>query len=114
MVRYHATPNGPRQFTAEEEAEWDAKETAWKAKSAERKLNTIKQLRLQRLQATDWMSLGDVTMPDYIKTWRQSLRDIPSNFTTESQYDELLNKEKDESKANYGKLTHSIWTQPTS
>ena len=40
MVRYHATPNGPRQFTAEEEAEWDAKETAWKAKSAERKLNT--------------------------------------------------------------------------
>jgi C-terminal processing protease CtpA/Prc len=106
MVRYHATPNGPRQFTAEEEAEWDAKETAWKAKSAERKLNTIKQLRLQRLQATDWMSLGDVTMPDYIKTWRQSLRDIPTNYTTESKYDELLEKEN-------GALKHSIWKQPT-
>ena len=79
-----------------------------------KQLGKLNQLKENLIQATDWMSLGDVVMPDYIKTWRQNLRDIPSNFTTESQYDELLNKEKDESKANYGKLTHSIWTQPTS
>jgi len=52
------------------------------------------------------MALGDYTMPDYIKTWRQSLRDIPTNYTTESKYDELLEKEN-------GVLKHSIWTQPT-
>jgi hypothetical protein len=60
----------------------------------------------QKLKATDYMALGDYTMPDYIKTWRQSLRDIPTNYTTESKYDELLEKEN-------GVLKHSIWTQPT-
>ena len=106
MVRYHATPNGNVQFTAEEEAEWDAIQTAWNSKKADRKLAQIKQIRLEKLESTDWMSNSDVTMPSYIKTWRQSLRDIPTNFTTESEYDELLEKEK-------GKLKHAIWTQPT-
>jgi hypothetical protein len=107
MVRYAATPNGNRNFTAEEEAEWDAKITAWNSKSAERKLTQIKEIRLEKLESTDWMSNSDVTMPSYIKTWRQSLRDIPTNYTTESKYDELLEKEN-------GRLKHSIWTQPTS
>ena len=106
MVRYHATPNGNVQFTAEEEAEWDAIQTAWNSKKADRKLAQIKQIRLEKLESTDWMSNSDVTMPSYIKTWRQSLRDIPTNFTTESEYDELLEKEK-------GKLKHAIWKQPT-
>lgn len=106
MVRYHATPNGNVQFTAEEEAEWDAIQTAWDSKKVDRKLAQIKQIRLEKLESTDWMSNSDVTMPSYIKTWRQSLRDIPTNYTTESKYDELLEKEK-------GKLKHTIWTQPT-
>jgi len=46
-------------------------------------------------------------MPDNIKTWRQSLRDIPSNHTDEDAYDLLLARDSD------GNLTHSIWTQPT-
>jgi hypothetical protein len=46
-------------------------------------------------------------MPDYIKTWRQTLRDLPQNNTTESQYDALLAKDGD------GKLTNSVWKQPT-
>ena len=106
MVRYHATPNGNVQFTAEEEAEWDAIQTAWDSKKVDRKLAQIKQIRLEKLESTDWMSNSDVTMPSYIKTWSQSLRDIPTNYTTESKYDELLEKEK-------GKLKHTIWTQPT-
>ena len=106
MVRYHATPNGNVQFTAEEEAEWDAIQTAWDSKKVDRKLAQIKQIRLEKLESTDWMSNSDVTMPSYIKTCRQSLRDIPTNYTTESKYDELLEKEK-------GKLKHTIWTQPT-
>jgi C-terminal processing protease CtpA/Prc len=106
MVRYHATPNGNVQFTAEEEAEWDAIQTAWNSKKVDRKLAQIKQIRLEKLESTDWMSNSDVTMPSYIKTWRQSLRDITANFTSESDYDSLLEKEN-------GKLKHSIWTQPT-
>ncbi len=79
-----------------------------KDKSAERKLTRIKVLRQERLEATDYMANSDVTMPDYIKTWRQTLRDLPQNNTTESSYDTLLAKDSD------GKLTNSVWTQPTS
>ena len=73
----------------------------------------IKNIRKEKLQATDYMANSDYTMPSYIKTWRQTLRDLPQNNTTESQYDTLLARETDNSKANYGQLTNSVWTQPT-
>jgi hypothetical protein len=86
--------------------------TARKAEEAEAtngaKLKQIKQIRLQKLKETDWYSNSDVTMPDNIKTWRQSLRDLPANHTNETAYDTLLARDSD------GKLTHSVWTQPTS
>ncbi len=93
-------------LTSEEQALKDAEEKAWTDGSASRKLEIIKQLRNEKLQATDWMSNSDVTMPDYIKTWRQTLRDLPQNNTSESQYDTLLAKDTD------GNLTNSVWTQP--
>ena len=71
------------------------------------KLTTIREMRLKKLKDTDYMANSDVTMPDYIKTWRQTLRDLPQNNTTESQYDTLLAKDAD------GNLTNSVWTQPT-
>ena len=77
------------------------------AKVNERKLNQIKNIRNEKLKSTDWMANSDVTMPDYIKTWRQSLRDIPANNDS-SKYDDLLKRD------DKGNLTHSIWTQPTS
>ena len=107
MPRYHLTLDGVVQFTAEEETKRDAEVKAWNDASATRKLKIIKQLRKQRLEATDWMSASDVTMPDYIKTWRQTLRDLPQNNTSESQYDTLLSEDSNK------KLTHSVWTQPT-
>ena len=67
----------------------------------------IKELRNERLQSTDWMASSDYSMPDYIKTWRQALRDLPQNNTTESQYDTLLARDDN------GQLTNSVWTQPT-
>ena len=72
------------------------------------KLNKIRRMRNARLLETDYMANSDVTMPDYIKTWRQTLRDLPQNNTTESQYDTLLARDDD------GNLTNSVWTQPTS
>ena len=99
-----------RDATAEEQAEIDARNTACANSSASRKLEKIKQIRLEKLEATDWMSNSDVTMPSYIKTWRQSLRDIPANFTSESDYDSLLEVEGTFPNT---KLKHTIWTQPT-
>lgn len=34
MTRFHATDKGNVPFTAEEEAEWDAREAAWAAEQA--------------------------------------------------------------------------------
>ena len=95
-----------KDFSANDEAARDAETKAWNDDASNRKLRQIKQLRKIKLEQTDWMSNSDVTMPSYIKTWRQSLRDIPANFDT-SKYDELLAHD------DKGKYTHSIWTQPT-
>jgi hypothetical protein len=93
-------------MTTEEQAEYDARQTDWNSKSAERKLEKIKELRLQRLIETDYLALSDNTMPDNIKTWRQSLRDLPQNNTTEAEYDALLARDSD------GNLSNSIWSKP--
>ena len=94
------------EITGDELKELEAREAAWDSKA--NKLKEIKFNRLQKLQATDWYSNSDVTMPDYIKTWRQTLRDLPANHTDEDAYDLLLARNSD------GELTHSVWTQPTS
>ena len=93
-------------YTADEQAVYDDYNST--AKITARKLENIKKIRLEKLKETDWMSASDVTMPDYIKTWRQLLRDIPANHTNESAYNLLLARDSDSN------LTHSIWTQPTS
>jgi len=104
MPRFHGTPNGNIQFTAEEEAQRDAEEQVWQNESADRKLAEIKALRLERLQETDWMANSDLTMSDAWKTKRQAWRDIPQNNSTETEYDALLNRDAD------GNLTNTIWS----
>ena len=94
-----------RDATAEEQAEIDAKNTAWNNASANRKLTQIKEIRLQKLIETDfWVLRGDIT--DAQKLYRKNLRDIPSNHTNEDAYDLLLARDSD------GNLTHSIWSKP--
>ena len=51
-------------------------------------------------------NLEDLTLSDAWKTYRQSLRDIPANYTDEAAYDLLL--ARDDS----GNLTHSVWSKP--
>jgi len=106
MPRYKLVNNERIQLTAEEETARNIEEQAWNDASATRKLAQIKEIRLQKLIETDYLANSDVTMPDNIKTWRQSLRDIPSNHTDEDAYDLLLARDSD------GKLTHSIWSKP--
>ena len=97
--------DGLRDMTEAERTHHD-KFIAKLPSSKEEKLNRIKIIRLEKLIETDYLSNSDVTMPDNIKTWRQSLRDIPQNYTTEAKYDELLARDEQ------GKLTHSIWEKP--
>jgi len=93
-------------LTSQEQSFKDAEEKAWTDNSASRKLSQIKSLRLERLIETDWYSNSDVTMPDNVKTWRQTLRDLPANHTNETAYDALLARDSD------GKLTNSVWSKP--
>ena len=107
MPRYKMMNNVKVQFTAEEEAERDAQEKEWNDKKGERKLAEIKSLRLQKLIETDYLANSDVVMPDNIKIWRQSLRDLPQDFSTEEQYDLLLARDEET-----GELTHTVWEKP--
>ena len=96
-----------REMTTSEQTEHDALMTELNNQKVSRKLERIKKMRLERLKETDYMANSDVTMPDYIKTWRQTLRDVPQNNITESQYDTLLERNAD------GSLKNSVWKQPT-
>ena len=92
-------------MTADEQAEYDARQTDWNSKSAERKLEKIKELRLQRLIETDYLAMSDNTMSNEIKTYRQSMRDIPQDYS-EADYDDLLARDEQ------GNLTHTVWEKP--
>ena len=107
MSEYIHLINGKEvAFTNAEIVERQAEEKIWNDASATRKLAQIKEIRLQKLIETDYLANSDVTMPDNIKTWRQSLRDLPQNNTTEAEYDALLARDSD------GNLTNSIWSKP--
>jgi len=107
MVDRYVDDNGVRRLaTADELAEINARETAWNNDAPNRKLAEIKQIRLEKLKETDYLANSDVTMPDNVKTWRQTLRDLPANHTNETAYDALLARDSD------GNLTHSIWSKP--
>ena len=103
------TTNGQevRDMTTSEQAEHDAVMTEINNQKVSKKLERIKKMRLEKLEETDYLALSDVTMSDAVKIWRQSLRDLPQNNTTEEKYDELLARDSN------GKLTHSVWTKPS-
>ena len=95
-----------RDMTVDEQKEYDAQMAIFAAEKPSRQLSQIRKIRNQKLFETDYLAMSDNTMPDNIKTWRQSLRDLPQNTTTEEQYDALLARDSD------GNLTNSIWSKP--
>ena len=102
-----ATSQGLVDLTNEEKQILVNKWNEYESKSVERKLVEIKKIRLQKLQETDFYALGDVTINDAIKTYRQNLRDIPANHTDEAAYDLLLARDPDTKE-----LTHNVWSKP--
>ena len=95
-----------REATAEEQAEIDARRSKAVSDKPIEQLAEIREIRNQKLSETDYLAMSDNTMPDNIKTWRQSLRDLPQDNTTEEQYDALLARDEN------GNLTHNVWSKP--
>ena len=93
----------PTPFTDEEKAQREKDIAEYNSNAS--KLSRIKRIRQQFLVETDWWVLrGEMTSQQ--TAWRKSLRDIPADYDS-SKYDELLARDSD------GKLTHSVWTQPS-
>ncbi len=103
---FNATTKTFHDYTAEEQADYDARMKIYNDNIVPKKLEAVRKLRLQKLMETDFYALQDVTMSNEMKAWRQSLRDIPANHTNEEAYDLLLARDEN------GNLTHSVWSKP--
>ena len=93
-------------MTAQEQAEYDQLQADAAATRVVDKLNLVKVIRNQKLQETDFYALSDVTMSSEMSTFRQALRNIPQDYTTEDEYDLLLARDEQ------GNLTHTVWEKP--
>ena len=70
------------QLTDEEEEARDAEEKAWSDGAVDRALAALRHKRNIFLAETDHFALSDQTLTDDMKTYRQSLRDLPSGKDT--------------------------------
>ena len=64
------------EMTDAEQKEYDDRNTAWTNTAPARRMVDLRQKRDVLLVETDYMALGDVTLSDAWKTYRQALRDI--------------------------------------
>tara|TARA_R100001509_G_scaffold96243_1_gene56014 strand:- start:110 stop:436 length:327 start_codon:yes stop_codon:yes gene_type:complete len=96
-------------MTAEEQADYDERIATETAKIPQYKLEKIRSIRDSKLAKSDWKVTSakeqGTNLSTSFKNWRQGLRDIPSTYTTESEYDELLARDEN------GNLTHSVWSE---
>ena len=96
---------GLRDMTTEEQAQYDKDLAEWNSKSNDRKLSKIRLYRNRKLSETDYLTMSDNTMSDEMKIYRQSMRDIPQDYS-EADYDDLLARDEQ------GNLTHTVWEKP--
>tara|TARA_A100000172_G_scaffold28769_1_gene16971 strand:- start:1301 stop:1696 length:396 start_codon:yes stop_codon:yes gene_type:complete len=112
-VAYELAPellDGVEQCLSETDALERATERKnWNSNKTTRQLLEIRKIRNQLLQNTDWKVTmakeKGTTLSSGFKTWRDNLRKIPQDYTTETKYDELLARDDD------GNLTHSVWSE---
>ncbi len=64
------------EMTDAEQKEFDDNNTAWTNDAPNRRMVDLREKRDALLAETDYMALGDVTLSDAWKTYRQALRDI--------------------------------------
>jgi hypothetical protein len=76
------------QLTDEEQKVKDAETKAWADATPARRMTELRKQRDALLAETDYMGLGDVTMSDEWKTYRQALRDITKQTPSSDELDE--------------------------
>ena len=82
----HKLINGIKvPLTAEEIAQRQADELAWKAGEKDRLIADIRSKRNALLKETDYLALSDNTLSDEMKSYRQALRDITEGVTTKEE-----------------------------
>jgi len=74
-----------REMTDAEQAEYDARNTAWDNDAPNRRMADLRRQRDALLVETDYMGNSDVTMSAKWKTYRQALRDITSQTPTDDR-----------------------------
>ena len=94
-----------RELSAEEIAVIEADRKEYNDAKPTRELAKIRKIRNQKLSETDYLAMSDNTMSEEMKTYRQSMRDIPQNYS-ENKYSELLARDEQ------GNLTHTVWEKP--
>ena len=109
MALKKATKDGIVDMTSAEETAIKAEWTEWENQSSVRKLAKIRDIRNKKLNDTDWQVTmakeKGTTLSTSFKNFRQNLRDIPTTYTSESEYDELLATDEN------GNLKHSVWSE---
>tara|TARA_R110002073_G_C9184482_1_gene556720 strand:+ start:366 stop:644 length:279 start_codon:yes stop_codon:yes gene_type:complete len=83
MPRYHNINGENVQFTEAEETARDAEEQSWADKAGDRAAEQVRDERDAKLAATDWRASSDVTLSTAWRTYRQALRDVPSQLPGE-------------------------------
>ena len=82
--------NQVREMTDEEQADYDARTTAWNDDAPNRRMAELRKQRDVLLAETDWIVIksreSNTNVPANWKTYRQSLRDI----TTQTPSDDDL------------------------
>ena len=94
MPRQHNINGNKVPFTSSEEAEWNAKETAWNNGAFDRALKELRFKRNNLLTETDYLALSDQTLSTDMNTYRQELRDITNGLTTVEQVEAVEFPEK--------------------
>ena len=112
MTEYIVSENGiEREATEQEKADIIARNKEWEDNKVNRQLAEIRNIRNEKLSETDYLAMSDNVLSDEIKTFRKTMRDIPQDYSAD-KYDELLARETDETKDNFGQLTHTVWNKP--
>ena len=84
MTRHHLINGIQVPFTAEEEAQRNAEESAWSAGAFDRAMADLRERRNRLLAECDWVMVSDSPIADKTdwQTYRTSLRDITNGLTT--------------------------------
>ena len=92
MAVYKLVDGVEVELTAQEIAQRQAEEDAWKAGAFDRAMASLRARRNALLSASDWTVLSDSPVQDKLiwQSYRQSLRDITEGLSTVEQVNSVV------------------------